>query len=113
MLHHLRAGLPPAAALAATVADLDSHGVTGRFNFLLTDGEAVAATAAGDTLWYRAGAGRIVVASEPDDDGPGWVEVADGSVLTAAAGTVVVRPLTAPAGPRPGLLPDDGRILHP
>ncbi len=44
---------------------------TGRFNFLLTDGRSVAATACGDTLWYRlTGDGRglaasVMVASEP------------------------------------------------
>ena len=27
--------------------------MTGRFNFLLTDGQVIAATAAGDTLCYR------------------------------------------------------------
>src|SRR4029077_4725951 len=55
VLHRLRAGESPPAALAQTVADLASHGVTGRFNFLLTDGGQIAATAAGDTLCYRAG----------------------------------------------------------
>jgi len=114
VLHHLRAGQPAAAALAATVADLDSHGVTGRFNFLLTDGEVVAATAAGDTLWYHAGPGRIVVASEPDDDGPGWVEVAARSVLTATAAAVDVRPLPTSGDLLPDLVPDNnnGRITH-
>jgi gamma-glutamyl hercynylcysteine S-oxide hydrolase len=113
VLRHLRAGRPPAGALAAAVADLDAHGVTGRFNFLLTDGAAVAATAAGDTLWYRAGEGRIVVASEPGDDGPGWVEVAGRSVLAAGRGTVEVRPLATPGdGPRPAPVHDNGRILH-
>jgi glutamine amidotransferase len=86
--------------------------VTGRFNFLLTDGEVVAATAAGDTLWYHAGPGRVVVASEPDDDGPGWVEVAARSLLTATAGAVDVRPLAAPATGQPGPVRDDGRIAQ-
>ena len=47
VLHRLRAGDSPADALAGTVADLDAGGITGRFNFLLTDGELIAATAAG------------------------------------------------------------------
>src|ERR1039457_2360785 len=47
------------------------EGVTGRFNFLLTDGRVIAATAAGDTLFCRP-AGGVVVASEPCDDEPGW-----------------------------------------
>lgn len=112
VLRHLEADRTPAEALAATVADLDAHGVTGRFNFLLTDGEVIAATAAGDTLWYRAGAGRVVVASEPDDDGPGWVEVPGRSVLTATAGAIDVRALEAPGGRPADLVSDNGRIIH-
>lgn len=103
VLHRLRAGDPLPAALALTVADLDAHGITGRFNFLLTDGRQIAATAAGDTLYYRAGrtgtgAGHIVVASEPSDDEPGWAAVPDRSVLAARAGAVEVSSLKPPAG---------------
>ena len=54
VLHRLRAGESLADTLAQSVADLDAHGVTGRFNFLLTDGRQIAATAAGDTLYYQA-----------------------------------------------------------
>src|SRR5215813_2459702 len=45
----LRAGAPAAEALAGVITDLTGHGITGRFNFLLTDGQAISATAAGDT----------------------------------------------------------------
>jgi gamma-glutamyl hercynylcysteine S-oxide hydrolase len=89
----LRAGEPAASALAGVVGDLHAHGVTGRFNFLLTDGEVITATAAGDTLCYRASGPAVVVASEPDDDGPGWADVPDNSVLTAAPGALELRPL--------------------
>ncbi|HEY6279439.1 MAG TPA: ergothioneine biosynthesis protein EgtC [Streptosporangiaceae bacterium] len=89
----LRAGETAAAALAGVIGDLRGHGVTGRFNFLLTDGEVIAATAAGDTLCYRASGPAVVVASEPGDDGPGWADVPDNSVLTAVPGAVEVRPL--------------------
>ncbi|MGP8000053.1 MAG: ergothioneine biosynthesis protein EgtC [Streptosporangiaceae bacterium] len=97
VLHRLRAGDGLAGALAGTVADLDRHGIGGRFNFLLTDGELIAATAAGDTLYYRAPAGQVVVASEPADDEPGWAAVPDRSVLTARPGAVDVSSLK-PAG---------------
>jgi glutamine amidotransferase len=93
VLRRLRAGAPPADALAAAVAELTGHGMTGRFNFLLTDGEVIAATAAGDTLCYRTGGGATVVASEPGDDEPGWADVPDGSVLTATTSGAEVRPL--------------------
>jgi hypothetical protein len=56
--------------------------------------------------------GRTVIASEPDDDGHDWIDVAGRSVLTATAGTVDVRPLTAPRDWQPRPAPDDGRILH-
>jgi gamma-glutamyl hercynylcysteine S-oxide hydrolase len=89
----LTAGATPGEALAGTLADVARERLDGRFNFLLTDGETVAATAAGDTLCYRAGPGQVLVASEPGDDEPGWTEVPDGSLLEATAGGVRITPL--------------------
>jgi gamma-glutamyl hercynylcysteine S-oxide hydrolase len=106
VLHRLRAGDGLAGALASTVADLDGHGVTGRFNFLLTDGEQIAATAAGDTLYYRTGAGQLTVGSEPSDDEPGWTAVPDRSVLTGRPGAAGVSALKT-------VNEDDGRIPDP
>ena len=99
----------PAEALAGTVGALGAADVTGRFNFLLTDGRVIAATAAGDTLWYRpAGAPGpgVVVASEPDG-GPGWIEVPERSVITATPQEVTLTPLDAWAPQTPV---EDGRI---
>ena len=93
----LRAGRGLAGALAGTIRELADRELGGRFNFLLTDGETIAATAAGDTLCYRPAGARSLVASEPGDDEPGWAEVPDRSVLTATAGGVVVRPIDATA----------------
>jgi gamma-glutamyl hercynylcysteine S-oxide hydrolase len=101
VLDRLRPGRGPADALADTVGALRSAGVTGRFNFLLTDGEVIAAAAAGDSLYWRrwpgdaviAGRGGVLVASEPGDDEPGWTEVPDGSVVTATPGQVSVTEL--------------------
>jgi glutamine amidotransferase len=93
VLRRLRAGAGPAAALADTVCLLDTERMPGRFNFLLTDGEHVAATAVGDTLCYRRADGHVLVASEPCDDTSGWTSVPDGSVLTAVAGDVRIHPL--------------------
>ena len=110
----LREGAPAGQALAGVVADLGRHGITGRFNFLLTDGEVISATVAGDTLCYRAGgpAGPgVVVASEPGDDGPGWTEVPDGSMLTATADAVGVHPLPSMPPPTAAVGPEEGRIL--
>ena len=94
-------------ALAATITAIEAGGGSGRFNFLVTDGTSIAATAWGDPLWYRRSAESVVVASEPGDDQPGWTEVPDRHSLTATPAQVSVRPLAAdvpvlapPAHPR-------------
>jgi gamma-glutamyl hercynylcysteine S-oxide hydrolase len=81
---HLESGAVLDDALAAVIADVEAAGGTGRFNLLVTDGHSIAATAAGDTLWYREAAGGVTVASEPGDDDPAWTAVPDRHVLTAA-----------------------------
>ncbi|WP_211876920.1 ergothioneine biosynthesis protein EgtC [Pseudarthrobacter albicanus] len=92
VLERLAAGDSAGDALAHVVGSVAA--VTGgRLNFLLTDGTGIAATAAGDTLFWRTGPGSVVVASEPFDDGPGWHEVPDGCLLTATAGHVDIRPI--------------------
>jgi gamma-glutamyl hercynylcysteine S-oxide hydrolase len=92
VLERLAAGDGPADALERTVADVLAA-TTGRLNLLLTDGATIAATAAGDTLFWRTGPEGTIVASEPSDDTAGWHEVPDLSVLTATRDTVDVRPL--------------------
>jgi gamma-glutamyl hercynylcysteine S-oxide hydrolase len=94
VLGRLESGDPPDVALAETIGGIEAAGGTGRFNFLMTDGRSIVATAAGDTLWHRQAEGAVVVASEPGDDEPGWTEVADRQVLTATPDRVTVRPLT-------------------
>jgi len=91
--HRLELGLGAADALADTVAALRAAGAGGRFNFLLTDGRVIAATAAGDTLFYRSAGAGVTVASEPGDDEPGWTEVPGGSVITATSHRVSVMEL--------------------
>ena len=70
VLARLRAGNGQAQALAGAIADIRAAGGSGRFNLLLTDGEAIAATAAGDTLYWRHRPDGVVIASEPSDDDP-------------------------------------------
>jgi glutamine amidotransferase len=104
VLHRLRHGLPPGDALAEVISVLTDAGVSGRFNLLLTDGQVIAGTAAGDTLYYRRRDDAVVVASEPGDDEPDWAEVPDGSLVTAVPGHVDVDLISA-------LIPNpDGRI---
>ena len=95
--HRLERGLGATDALADTVSALWTAGLAGRFNFLLTDGREIAATAAGDTLCYRVSGRAVIVASEPGDDEPGWTEVPDGSVVAATPRQVSVAALAAPS----------------
>jgi glutamine amidotransferase len=96
VLHRLRQGLPPDEALAGTAEALCATGVTGRFNFLLTDGRMIAATAAGHSLYYRRTPDSVTVASEPSDDEADWNEIPrDGSLVTATPEQVSVKRLSA------------------
>jgi glutamine amidotransferase len=101
-LKRLRDGARPDEALAAVIGLLDVAGVTGRFNFLLTDGHEIAATTAGHSLFYRQGhraedgADSVTVASEPADEEPGWIEVPDRSLLAATRTDVKIRSLPVP-----------------
>ncbi len=77
----------------------------GRLNLLATDGVRIVATAAGASLSYRVRAtddaaaatdrrpGHVVVASEPVDDAPGWVDVPDDSLVVATTSGVRVEAL--------------------
>jgi glutamine amidotransferase len=120
VLPRLRAGTRPADALAGTVRDIWAAGGTGRFNLLLTDGQTIAATAAGDSLCYRHRPDGVIVASEPSDDDPDWLTVPDASVVEATAAGVLVRPITRASGPagqggqgaEPAGYPN-GKVTHP
>ena len=103
VLGRLRTGERPASALAGTIARIRDAGGIGRFNLLLTDGEMIAATAAGDSLCYSRRRKHVIVASEPFDDEPDWQEVPDGSVVEASTAGVAVRSLgdAAPAATAP------------
>jgi glutamine amidotransferase len=87
-LEHLGAGADPSDAVRSTVA-----AVEGRRNLLLSDGRTIWATACGDTLWVQSAGSTVRVASEPDDDGPGWAEVPDGSLVVATPSSAEVRAL--------------------
>ena len=94
ILNRLRAGDEEGQALADTVPDIAAAAPGSRLNFLLTNGETIAATAWGDTLWYLTEPGRrTVVASEPYDDDPHWQEVPDRTLLAASRTDVLLTPL--------------------
>ncbi|MFD8913332.1 ergothioneine biosynthesis protein EgtC [Streptomyces sp. NPDC059575] len=112
VLHRLRGGAEPGTALGETVRQVAEAAPASRLNLLLTDGTTIAATAWGDSLWYRAGPGdSVTVASEPYDDDPHWREVPDRTVLTASRATGV---RLAPAGnPASSPTPDSARAGGP
>ncbi|MET8010368.1 ergothioneine biosynthesis protein EgtC [Streptomyces sp. NPDC005271] len=94
VLHRLRQDHEPPEALAEAVDTLGAAAPGSRLNLLLMDGETIAATAWGDTLWYLADPGRcVVVASEPYDDDPRWTEVPDHTLLTATRTDVLLTAL--------------------
>ncbi|WP_330172491.1 ergothioneine biosynthesis protein EgtC [Streptomyces sp. NBC_01498] len=97
VLHRLRDGDGMGPALADTVLEVAEAAPGSRLNLLLTDGETVAATAWGDTLWYLTEpGGGTAVASEPYDDDPRWREVPDRTLLVATSADVLLTPLKEP-----------------
>ncbi|MFD8820603.1 class II glutamine amidotransferase, partial [Streptomyces sp. NPDC059627] len=94
VLHRLRSGTEPGTALAETVQQVAEAAPAARLNLLLTDGETIAATAWGDSLFSLSEPGhRTVVASEPYDDDPRWREVPDRTLLTASRTGVELAPV--------------------
>ncbi len=91
--HRLRSGVPPAAAVAATVAELEAAAPGSRLNLLLTDGVTGVATTLVHSLTWRRDAGSVLVASEPLDSDGGWHDVPDGQLVTVTESTVDISPL--------------------
>ncbi|GAA3107939.1 ergothioneine biosynthesis protein EgtC [Streptomyces rectiviolaceus] len=97
VLRRLRSGDDEGQALADTVTEVAEAAPGSRLNLLLTNGETIAATAWGDTLWYLTEPGRrTVVASEPYDDDPHWRQVPDRTLLAASRTDVLLTPLKEP-----------------
>ncbi|MCG2623668.1 ergothioneine biosynthesis protein EgtC [Arthrobacter sp. I2-34] len=92
VLARLDGGEAPAPALGSVAADA-SAAAPGRYNFLLTDGERIAATAWGDTLFWTVRPHGTIVASEPADDLPDWNQAPDRTVLVATRGRVDIEPI--------------------
>lgn len=69
----------------------------GTFNFLLHNGLQITATAFGDSLFAlepRAGTpAGVMVASEPLDGNPAWIQVPDSSLVQGFEGRIVISPL--------------------
>ncbi|WP_062216878.1 ergothioneine biosynthesis protein EgtC [Streptomyces sp. NBRC 109706] len=89
----LVAGQPAPEALAELVAAVLTARPDARLNLLLTDGSTVVATRHGDSLWYRTEDERLLVASEPVPEQPGWREVPEHSLLRASRTSADVQAL--------------------
>lgn len=81
--HRLAAGQHPAAAVASLVLDVAAAAPGSRLNLLLTDGEIVVGSCWTHSLWVRATADGVTVASEPHDDDPAWREIPDRHLVVA------------------------------
>jgi glutamine amidotransferase len=96
VLDQLDAGATPADALAQVTATVLAL-TEGKLNLLLGDGQAITATACGNSLFTLRDSGLaadgVLVASEPLDDDPAWERVPDGSVVLASIDDVEVVPL--------------------
>ncbi len=79
--------------LVALVAELAAADPRGFLNLLLTDGARILGTTWGDPLSYLTLDTGVVVASEPYDDDPRWVDVPDHHYLEATRERVTVTPL--------------------
>lgn len=79
--------------VARTVLEVAEDDPGARLNLLLTDGQRILATTWGHSLSYLVVPDGVVVASEPWDDGPGWVDVPDRHLLEATRDEVALRPL--------------------
>jgi glutamine amidotransferase len=93
----LRAGHPPANALAATIAEVASAAPGSRLNLLLAGPDTVVASTYGHALAVRSGAGAVLISSEPLDDDPAWRPVPDRRLVVATAAGVRVTSLPGAA----------------
>lgn len=83
-------------ALAQTVVDVAARDPAARLNLLLTNGRRIIATTWGDTLSYLVDGDGYIVASEPYDDDPRWVEVPDRHLLELSITGMNLSPLEGP-----------------
>ncbi len=91
--HVFAEGATDAAALGDLVLEVAAADPAASLNLLLTDGHRVLATTWADPASYLVEPDGVVVASEPWDDDPRWVDVPDRHLIEATPAGVVVTPL--------------------
>ncbi len=86
-----------AAHVVATLQSVAAADPDAYLNVLMTDGARIVGVTWGDELSYLVETDGVVVASEPWDDDPRWVEVPDHHLIeVTAAGAVTVTDLELP-----------------
>lgn len=98
VLRHRLTSLPVEVALTSLVQDADAAAPQSRLNLLLGDGEELWATAWGHTLYARVDQSHALVASEPIDGAPDWVQIPDRHLICARPGQLITTPI--PRGER-------------
>ncbi|WP_423488399.1 ergothioneine biosynthesis protein EgtC [Mycobacteroides sp. PCS013] len=79
--------------LGETVRRVGAADPSARLNILAANGNELIATTWGDTLSILEAADGVVVASEPYDDDPSWVDIPDRRLVRVRDGKVEVAPL--------------------
>ncbi len=82
--------------VVATLREIAQSDPDATLNVLLTDGTQILGVTWGDELSYLVEPDGVVVASEPWDDDPRWVDVPDHHVLEVSADGVTVTELELP-----------------
>jgi gamma-glutamyl hercynylcysteine S-oxide hydrolase len=81
------------ADVGAFIAELGHRDPAARLNVLLADGHRLLATRWNDTLSVLSTADGVLVASEPFDDDPAWVDVPDHHLVDVTAAGVTITDL--------------------
>ena len=82
-------------ALGEVIADIGAADPHARLNILAANGSRMLATTWGDTLSMLHGSDGVILASEPYDDDPRWVDIPDRHLVDAHDGEVCVTALGA------------------
>lgn len=80
-------------SLGEVIDEIGAADPHARLNVLAANGSRLLATTWGDTLSMLHGADGVVLASEPYDDDPRWVDIPDRHLVDAHGGEVSVTPL--------------------
>ncbi|MFP5224529.1 MAG: class II glutamine amidotransferase [Actinomycetota bacterium] len=92
VLARMQTGSDAAEALEVTTRSVGRRFPDSRLNLVLHDGEKIAATRWGNSLFVSRGEG-VIVASEPLDDEPGWEPVPERSLVEATRAGSKISPM--------------------